>query len=301
MTNNQQAQKQTLWQNIREILVLLFVIFCIRTFFFGLYQVPSGSMEVTMLVGERFFGDKLSMWLRDPQRGEIIAFNDVQYQYSSNPLVRLFQEYAWGPINLTKRVIGVPGDRIRGVIEDGKPVIYVNDAKLDEPYLNAYPLLGIWKANSEYKFVSYDPSRGYADQPFYRIDPDMVMVVPQEVGQHNQDFTVTPEGHLLQLPGVPNKVGTRVARTRHGKNYWGGNSDEFYIELAPGQFWVMGDNRRGSKDSRSFGPITKPHALIRACIWSNDSDEAWWIWDLLWHPIDFFKRMRWSRWFAWLA
>ena len=39
-------------------------------------------------------------------------------------------------------VIGVPGDHIKGVIEDGKPVVYVNGKKLDEQaYINKYPLI----------------------------------------------------------------------------------------------------------------------------------------------------------------
>ena len=295
MAPNTRASNQTTWQTIREFAVLLFLIFCARTFFFGLYQVPSGSMEVTMLVGERFFGDKISMWLRSPQRGEIIAFNDVQYPYSSNPMLRLFQEYVWGPVNLTKRVIGVPGDRVRGVIEDGKPAIYVNDIRLDEPYLNPYALLGVWKSNGEYKMVSYDPLMPYDQQKFYRIDPTMVMHVQGDMV--NADFMVTEDGRILQLPGVTSTSHTRSARMRHGKNYWGGGSDEFYIELGPNQFWVMGDNRRGSKDSRAFGPIKDPHALIRWRIWSHDSDEAWWIWDLIKHPIDFWTRMRWNRFF----
>jgi hypothetical protein len=59
----------------------------------------------------------------------------------------------------------------------------------------------------------------------------------------------------------------------------------------------MGDNRVGSKDSRYFGPIKEHliHGRIVFRIWSIDSDESWWILDLIKHPIDFFSRVRWSR------
>ena len=40
---------------VQQIAFVLLVVFLIRTFVFGLYQVPTGSMETTMLVGERFF------------------------------------------------------------------------------------------------------------------------------------------------------------------------------------------------------------------------------------------------------
>ena len=269
---------------------LLLFIFCMRTFFFVIYQVPTGSMEATMLVGERFFADKFSMWLRFPQRGEIIAFNDVRFPYSSHPLIRFFQEYIWGPIDFCKRVIGVPGDRVRGVIEGGKPVIYINDVRLDEPYLNPYPLLGIWN-KGQHTMVSYDPLIPYDQQKLYCIDPTKVMQVAGDklnaklTGDFATEFTIDQNGRILQLPEVASK------------SHWGGGSDEFYIELEPNQFWVMGDNRRGSTDSRAFGPIKDPHALIHWRIWSHDSDEAWWIWDLIKHPIDFWARMRWNRFF----
>ena len=53
-------KKKTFLYSTIEFILLLMLVFFIRTFFFGLYQVPTGSMETTMLVGERFFADKLS-------------------------------------------------------------------------------------------------------------------------------------------------------------------------------------------------------------------------------------------------
>ena len=84
------------------IFVILPIAFVIRTFGFGLYQVPTGSMETTLLVGERFFADKLSYWMRKPQRGEIIAFNEARYPYATNSTVNLWQRYAsWNISNWT--------------------------------------------------------------------------------------------------------------------------------------------------------------------------------------------------------
>lgn len=287
------------WRNVAEIAVLLLIVFFIRTFGFGLYQVPTGSMETTMLVGERFFADKLTPYFSSIKRREIIAFNNPLYPYSKNRLKRLFQDYVWGPSNWTKRVIGVPGDRIKGVIKDGKPVIFLNGKELFEPYVNQYPLIKVWKvkpqevkaqlqANTQRTWdlmtpKSFDPHRSLNDQILYRIEKDRVVIEGKEPS--------------MVFPGTPIRS---FKKKKHevGEQYWDG-SDEFYVELGPNQFWVMGDNRLGSKDSRVFGPIDGRliHGRIIFRIWSIDSDESWWIWDLIKHPIDFWKRIRTNRFF----
>lgn len=57
--------KSTVAQYIETIVIILPLAFIIRTFFYGLYQVPTGSMETTMLVGERFFADKFTVLFSD--------------------------------------------------------------------------------------------------------------------------------------------------------------------------------------------------------------------------------------------
>lgn len=308
---------------IKELFVLLLIVFVVRTIGFGLYQVPTGSMETTVLVGERFFADKFTLLFTPLKRGDVIAFNEpaTLFEYSSNPLVNWFQNYVWGPRNLTKRIIGIPGDRLRGTVENGKPVIYLNDKVLDEPYLNKYPLIAVrtdsaekiekmsddfisellltrridpsqvndikGKLKQEYFRVwkSYDPALPLDKQPFYRILPDQVIKGPDGKPELREPYTTldTPEFRPEQ----------------HGKNIWGHNSDEFYIELGPNEYWCMGDNRLGSGDSRTFGPIDGKliHGKIVFRIWSIDSDESWWILDLLKNPIDFWSRVRWNRFF----
>lgn len=296
-----------------EFIGVLVLVLLIRTIGFGLYQVPSGSMETTILVGERFFADKFTVLFSAPKHGEIISLNDPTYKYSSNPLVRFVEEYVWGPDNWTKRVIGVPGDKIRGVIENGHPVIYRNGLKLDEPYINKYPLIIMcdedarkinaqmqqqrivmqihgaadekkWQSyyQSHCRHVSYDPSLSFERQYFYRMT---------EQGALRDD-----QGRLNTLePGTPMEKQPIIGKCDE-KNCWTG-SDEFTIELGPNQYWVMGDNRLGSTDSRVWGPLDGRHihGKIVFRIWSIDSRAWLWPLDLLAHPIDFWTRVRWGR------
>lgn len=295
------AGKPGFLATFKEVVVLLIVVFVIRTIGFGLYQVPTGSMETTMLVGERFFADKLSYWFTKPKVGEIIAFNDPVFPYSKNRLNRLFQEYVWGPSNWTKRVIGIPGDHIKGVIEDGKPVIYRNGKRLEEPYINTYPLIRVFKIDiAELKNLlrrgasaenmaglvvlkSFDPAKPYDQQPFYTIDPRRII----SLGNDDAD---------LLYPGTPLRPEKELGALPDESNYWT-RSDIFNVHLGPNEYWVMGDNRLGSQDSRFFGPLDGRliHGKILFRLWSQDSDESWWIVDLVKHPIDFWKRVRWSR------
>lgn len=317
-TKNNKPPKSFL-SSLGQMIFLLTVVFLIRTIGFGLYQVPTGSMETTMLVGERFFADKFTYLFRAPVRGEIIAFNDPLFNYSQQPAMNLFQQYVWGPSNWTKRVIGIPGDTVQGVIEDGKPVVYLNGEKLNEPYINKYPLIDLWKIDpataqknveqeamkwisqgylhsSQFnEFVatqmryeyqvrrSYDPSVSYEDQPYYRMTPDRI------VYRDGKPILIEPyvadtKPHVVRAP------------QRGSTNQWNG-TDEFYVKLGKNEYWCMGDNRRGSQDCRFFGPIDGKyiHARILFRIWSVDSNEDWWIVDLLKHPIDFWKRVRWNR------
>lgn len=284
---HRRPNKSWLADLVESLVVILPVVFLIKTFIFGLYQVPTCSMETTMLVGERFFADKLTPYFSKPKRGEIISFNTPLHKYSDNWFKNMYEQYVdWNVVNYTKRVIGVPGDHVQGKIEDGKPVVYINGEKLEEPYLNKYPLISVAKIPSamlrtgspEIVHRSYDPSVPYDKQPFHRFTQKEASLGKKYTGDN-----------FILYPGKP-------AYEFNGKI-----KDEYDIHLGPNEYWMMGDNRQGSDDSRRWGPLDISkivwHGRILFRIWSLDSDESWWIFDLLAHPIDFWKRVRWSRFF----
>src|SRR5271156_4038378 len=102
------------------VVIAVFVI----TFVVQAFQIPSPSMENTLLVGDYLLVNKLVyggggvgdylMPYRRVQRGDIVVFH-----YPVNPVQ-----------HFVKRVIGVPGDRVRLVNKQ----VFVNGAPLKEPY-----------------------------------------------------------------------------------------------------------------------------------------------------------------------
>lgn len=263
---------------VQTLIVFLPIAFIIRTWGYGLYQVPSGSMETTMLVGEGYFADKFSYIFSDPKRGDIISFDEPTYKYSEG-FKGLWEHYVYGPQNWTKRVIGVPGDHIQGMIEDGKTVVYRNGEKLHETYTNKYPLVPTDMSLSVSGWKSYDKNYGYYDQPFYRMSGTIVKAAQKMWQEHN--FPAE------QKPGMP------LDHVFKG-------SDVYDIHLGSDEYWVMGDNRLGSYDSRGWGAVKRDyiHGKIVFRIFSFDTKGSSIIWDLITHPIDFWTRVRWSRFFT---
>ncbi|MFG3685845.1 signal peptidase I [Micromonospora sp. NPDC047740] len=137
-------RQMPLWQ---ELPLLLVVAFClavlIRTFLLQAFFIPSGSMEDTLLIGDRVLVNKVVYDVRDPARGEVVVFRGtdrwVAQEAPAPPtnfagkvgrtLGDLVGISRPGEKDFIKRVIGVPGDRI-WCCDDGRVV--VNDVPLDE-------------------------------------------------------------------------------------------------------------------------------------------------------------------------
>ena len=289
---------------IEFMFVIIPVAFLIRTYGYGLYQVPTGSMETTLLVGERFFADKFTVLFRKVERGDIISFNNPEFNYtiprSSNFIKRsierikaFWEKYVYGPDNYTKRVIAIPGDEIKGVVENDRPVVYLKKngttdfVKLDEPYLNKFPIVAVYNPLNKagaFSYRAFDPSFSLADQPYYRMTEQEVNDGAQMAKKYNQP--------VAEYPNTPKALGNSYYGMR--KRY----IDNFGpIKLGENEYWVMGDNRLGSHDSRMWGVLHSKyiHGKIVYRIFSIDTYSSWWITDLILHPIKFWQQVRWER------
>jgi signal peptidase I len=138
-----------LWQEIPLLLIVAFSIaVLIRSFLVQPFFIPSGSMEDTLLVGDRVLVNKVVYDVRTPARGEVVVFrgpdNWVPEGDVSQP-TSLFGRIGatvgeWvgvsrpGEKDFIKRVIGLPGDRVSCCDPEGR--VYVNGTPIDEPYVH---------------------------------------------------------------------------------------------------------------------------------------------------------------------
>ena len=85
-------------------------------------NIPSGSMENTIMTNDKLIALRTSYWFNDPKRGDIIIF---KYPDDESQL-------------FIKRIIGLPGDKVE--IKDGK--VYINDSEtpLDDSFVSETPL-----------------------------------------------------------------------------------------------------------------------------------------------------------------
>jgi signal peptidase I len=132
---------------LQELPILLLVAFLlalvIKTFLIQAFYIPSASMDPTLKVGDRVLVNKLVYHFHPPRRGDIIVFQDPHpgTQPHRNPVQGFFHWIGEGlgvqtspDKDFIKRVIGLPGDKVR-MDENGG--VFVNGVALKEPYLNA--------------------------------------------------------------------------------------------------------------------------------------------------------------------
>jgi signal peptidase I len=203
------AARDSLIDFLESLLVTILLVLFGTTFVVQAFKIPSQSMEPTLLVGDHLLVNKFifggsGAWYekflpyRPVRRGDIIVF---RFAYDDHE-------------HYVKRVIGVPGDRIRIVDQQ----LYINGSPVAEPY--AY-----------HDLTAYDPlSENFPPAAHFRamgLRPEWA----KEIGNHLRN------GELL----VP-----------------------------PDHYFVMGDNRNSSLDSRYWGFVDRRAIIGRPILvyWS---------------------------------
>jgi signal peptidase I len=245
-TEEKKKKEGGIAETVRVIFHALVIALIIRTLLFQPFNIPSGSMKETLLVGDYLFVSKYTygysryslpfslplfqgrIWSGTPERGDVVVF-------------RLPRDDSTDYI---KRVIGLPGDRIQMI----EGVLHING------------------------------------QPIRR--------------ERIEDFTEVEEGGGT----------TRVKRWRetlpNGVSYTtldlvdnGFYDNTSVYEVPEGQYFMMGDNRDNSTDSRvlsqvGFVPLVNVVGKAQLIFFSvHEGEAAWRVWRWPW-------TVRWGRLFS---
>jgi signal peptidase I len=187
------AKPATPWWKETLLLVgtALILALIIKTFFMQAFYIPSGSMENTLQVNDRILVEKVSYWFGQPQRGDIIVFDDPanwlgeeDATQPSNPVTKALAFIGLYPEggHLVKRVIGVGGDHVRC----HRGFVQVNGVNLQESsYVTLAPqaCTGSWSVivPPDHLWVLGDNRDNSADSRVHIGDPGGGFIPNQDV------------------------------------------------------------------------------------------------------------------------
>lgn len=137
-------------KEVALVLVMAMVLsFVVKTWLLQAFYIPSGSMENTLLVGDRVVVSKLTPSPVDLERGDVVVFEDPGDWLGDgvpvaertgvagtvhDVLVFVGLLPSESEDHLIKRVVGLPGDRVACCDAQGR--LTVNGVPVDEPYVH---------------------------------------------------------------------------------------------------------------------------------------------------------------------
>jgi len=214
MRKHARPRKRSFWRDLVVIVVAaLALTILLKAFVVQVFSIPSGSMETTLLPGDRILVSKIVYRFRPIARGDIVVFSgagswDPVAQAPSNPLARIWDDavnlvgIAGPQTDYVKRVIGIPGDHVVCCNASGQ--VTVNGVPLSESsyiYPNAAP--------SEVRFNVTVPAgrlwvmgddRGDSDDSRYRMADPGNGTIPESAVVGRAFLIIWPFSRVSDLP-----------------------------------------------------------------------------------------------------
>lgn len=210
-------RKRSFWRDLIVIVVAaLALTILLKAFVVQVFSIPSGSMENTLLPGDRILVSKVVYKFRSIARGDIVVFSgagswDPPNQPPSNWLVGLWDDatnlvgIAGPDTDYVKRVIGIPGDHVVCCNADGQ--VTVNGVPLSESsYVYPGDVPSQWRFNITVQpgrlWVMGD-NRGDSDDSRYRTNDPGGGTIPESAVVGRAFLIIWPLSRVSDLP-IPN-------------------------------------------------------------------------------------------------
>lgn len=265
------------------LLFAIILAIILKVFFIEAYRIPTGSMENTLLVGDFLIVNKFIYGATTPRN---IPFTDKRIPYFRFPAIKspktgdvIVFDFPGNTnetvpsevINYIKRIAAMPGDTLQIINKE----LFVNSVKQDFPkdallsstisqgiHTNIFPKGKPWNDDNYGPVVI--PKKG-----------DVVQLTPDNFEQW--EMLIKREGHSVRLTS-DNKI-------------FIDEKESFNYTLKKNYYFVLGDNRNNSSDSRIWGFMPEDNIIGEALI-------IYWSWDPF-IPFNEFGRLissiRWER------
>ena len=253
-------------QIIKYLVILFFIILILKAFILDAFRIPTGSMQNTLLEGDfilvnkiayevstpnqiPFWGKKLEkielFSVSKPEVNDVIAFEIPSEFYNPSS-----ENYSV----LIKRIIGLPGD----TLEIKNKEVFINGKKLRNPSYLHINLTESPTGNSNDKVFPYDKN--------WSIDNYGPVIIPKK----GMTVELNPKNISLWQNAINIDFGKKVTSVEGTViNLNDKPLREYTFEKD--YYFVLGDNRENSLDSRYFGYIPADWIIGKAFIiyWSQ--------------------------------
>lgn len=251
---------------LKLLILLLFLALLLKIFVVDAFKIPTGSMKNTLLEGDFILVNKLAysfstphqvpFWGKRLDRMEIAStgkpeFNDVvAFEIPANFYDPAASDYSI----LIKRIIGLPGDTIE--LKDQE--LYINRIKYRTPSfikinLNDKPFVKadskIFPYDSKWNLENYGPIVIPKKGMTVELTPKNILQWQNAINSEQEKKAISVEGTVITLNGTP------IRDYTFEKDY----------------YFVLGDNRQNSIDSRYFGYVPEDWIIGKAMMiyWSQ--------------------------------
>jgi signal peptidase I len=271
---------------LKSLILLLLLLAIIKGFFIDFYKIPTGSMENTLLIGDYITINKFSYKFSTPHN---IPLTDIDIPHidllnmkkpETNDVIvfefpgQLNEYYPPYPFNYVKRIIGKPGDTVE-IIDR---IVYLNNVPLSKPACTVFKTEIIGKGKKDPKLFTLGKNWNIDNYGPIRVPKrgDIIELTRENIGcwgnMINRELgrrTVSTEGSVITIGGAP------------VKNY----------TIRKDYYFVLGDNREDSMDSRYWGFVPADAVIGKALI-------VYWSWDPFISFFNFselYKTIKWNR------
>lgn len=229
----------------RSFSPIILVVFLVRSFVVEPFQIPSSSMRPGLEPGDFILVNKFAYGLRlpvlntvfipvdSPKRGDVMVFELPE-------MVRRVRHPEAATVNYIKRVVGLPGD----VIEYHNRVLFVNGEMMSQEAKGQYQFLD--DGNLEHRSAQVSEENLYGHQ-------HAILAFPEKSTDYREHAALFRQVGAVNFPD--------------NCSY---DETGFRCVVPPGHYFMMGDNRDGSEDSRFWGFVPEDHIVGRAFfVWLN--------------------------------